>query len=119
MRKITVEEFDELMDNWTTILLYFHWDVCPKCSMLTLELEKVEWQMRCPLYASNAQAMPELAHKLWVSSIPYLILMHKWIKIKEYWDVNTWDFILDYFWIRIPEDHDHDQELEEVLDSNE
>ena len=119
MRDINVEEFKELMNNWSKILIFFCWTNCIKCHTLEPELERVEWQMSIPLYKNNAEEDMELANMLWITSVPYLLMMEKWIRLKEYWDVNTWDFILDYFWIRIPDHHDHDQEPEEVLDSNE
>ena len=110
MRDITIEEFNELMDNWSKILIFFCWTNCIKCHTLEPELERVEWEMTIPLYKNNAEEDMELANMLWITSVPYLLMMEKWIKLKEYNDVNTWDFILDYFWIRIPDEHDHNQE---------
>lgn len=109
MRTITKPEFDELFDSWSKFLVFFCWTNCVKCRAFEPELERVEWQMTVPLYKSNAEEDPEIAQWLQIYNVPHLILFNEKIREIEYDDVNTWDFILDYFWIRIPDEHDHEE----------
>lgn len=75
--------------------------------MLEPELERIEWEMTVPLYKVNAEENREMAEALLVASVPDLMLMQNWELLMEYNDVNTWDFILEYFWIWTSEHHDH------------
>lgn len=75
--------------------------------MLEPELERIEWEMTVPLYKVNAEEDREMAEALLVASVPDLMLMQNWELLMEYNDVNTWDFILEYFWIWTSGHHDH------------
>ena len=107
MRTLTLSEFNELMNNWSKILIFCYWTNCSKCRMLEPELERIEWEMTVPLYKVNAEEDREMAEALLVASVPDLMLMQNWELLMEYNDVNTWDFILEYFWIWTSEHHDH------------
>lgn len=103
MRTLTLNEFNDLMNNWSKILIFCYWTNCAKCRMFEPELERVEWQISVPLYKVNAEEDTDMANALSVSDVPYLILIQNWKKLNEFIWINRWEEIINYFDIWISE----------------
>lgn len=94
-------QLQDYLESHDKVIVIFYSDTCNKChfrmnNLIDLAIEW--WDNSDPfVVAYDAGNDSELCEKLWLTSVPMLIAFENWEEIWRLDEVQTNDFIKDYF----------------------
>jgi len=92
---------DDFINNHQKVIVLFYSDTCSKCHFWIKNLASLtdEWTEDWDPYvvAYNAWEDIDICNKLNISSVPMLIAFENWEEIWRLDEIQTNDFIKDYF----------------------
>lgn len=92
---------DDFINNHQKVIVLFYSDTCSKCHFWIKNLSSLtdEWTEDWDPYivAYNAWEDIDMCNKLNISSVPMLIAFEDWEEIWRLDEIQTNDFIKDYF----------------------
>lgn len=93
--------FDEYISEHQKVIILFYSDTCSKCHFwiknLVWLIDEYTKDWDPYIVAYNAWENPELCNRLNITSVPMLIAFEDWEEIGRLDEIQTNDFIKDYF----------------------
>lgn len=94
-------QLQDYLESHDKVIVIFYSDTCNKCHFRMnnlIDLAVEWWDNSDPfVVAYDAGNDSELCEKLWLTSVPMLIAFENWEEIWRLDEVQTNDFIKDYF----------------------
>lgn len=95
-------QLHDYLESHNKVIVIFYSDTCNKCHFRMnnlIDLAWERWEDWDPfVVAYDAWSDANLCEKLWLSSVPVLIAFENWEEIWRLDEIQTNDFIKNYFW---------------------